>query len=107
MQVGVDVPQLFDGFQAVPTRRHAHVDEHQGVGGVGGQGLVHQFQGFLALIGGIQHKGLAHRRSVAEQGFFNAVQGGVVVGVDAQDLAEVRVDRRRVIDDQDASIGPP
>ncbi|MNY09015.1 hypothetical protein D3C86_1419040 [compost metagenome] len=37
LQLGIDLPQPFDGLQPVPARWHAHVDEGHGVGQVVGQ----------------------------------------------------------------------
>ncbi len=106
LQVGVDVPQLFDGLQAIPAGRHAHIDKHHGIGGVGGQGLAHQCQRFLALVGRIQLEHLAGSSGGAEQGFLKAIQRRLGVGVGAQDLAEILVDRRSIVDDQNAAVGP-
>jgi hypothetical protein len=106
LQVGVDVPQLFNGLQAIPARRHAHVDEHHGIRGVGRQGLVDQGKRLLALVGGVQLEGLAQHWRGAEQGFLEAVHGRLAVWIGTQDLAEVLMDRGRVIDDQNATVGP-
>ncbi|MNM82125.1 hypothetical protein D3C81_941480 [compost metagenome] len=57
LQVRVGIPQLFNGFQAVPAGRHTHVDESQGIGAAIGQCTFDQFQGFLALIGGVDLEG--------------------------------------------------
>ncbi|MNF74838.1 hypothetical protein D3C84_568810 [compost metagenome] len=49
LQLRIDLPQPFDGFQAVPARRHAHVDEGHRIRQVVGQGRLDLVQCFKAL----------------------------------------------------------
>ncbi|MNF81601.1 hypothetical protein D3C84_638800 [compost metagenome] len=105
-QVRVGLPHLLDGFQAVPARRHAHVGEHQRIGATFSQCVFDQFEGFLPLVRRVELKRQAIRVRRAEQCGFCASEGLFIVGFGAEDLAEVIMNRRRVVDDQDAPVGP-
>ena len=57
LQGGIDLPEPFDRLDAVPARRHAHVDKSHGVGLPVFQRLRDLVQRLLALIGGLQLEG--------------------------------------------------
>ncbi|MNF76085.1 hypothetical protein D3C84_581840 [compost metagenome] len=98
LQLGVGLPELLDGLDPIPAGRHAHVDERHGVGPPLRQRAGEHGQGFLALMGGVEFEGVLHGRGVAEQGRLGGGQHGLAVLAGAENLAEVLVDRRVVVD---------
>ena len=93
LQLGVDLPQAFDGFQAVPARWHAHVDERHRVGHVVGQGRFDLVQRFEALEGRIEYETLERgRHRSAEKGLFRAGEAVVIGRWRAEDLDKVLMD---------------
>lgn len=107
LQLGIDLPQPFDGFQPVPARRHAHVDEGHRIGHVIGQRRLDLVQGFEALKRRVEHEALQRqRRRGAEQGIFGADQAVVIDRWRTEDLGEVRMNRGCVIDDKNPPVGP-
>src|ERR1051325_4630673 len=109
LEFGVNLPDARDRFDPVPTRWHAHVHEGHRVRARLGEGLLDQFKRLLALHGGIQLKGCCgvsihggsieqHRGSLGDLGGHTAPA--------AKYLSEIFVDRRIVVDDQNAVVGP-
>ncbi len=68
LERGIRLPQLFHRLHAIPAGRHAHVDEGQRIGAIGGARGLDQLQGLLALVGGIDVvNGNRCRRALAEE----------------------------------------
>ncbi|HEX9782562.1 MAG TPA: hypothetical protein VGA56_07500 [Opitutaceae bacterium] len=68
LQRCVDLPELLDGREPVPARRHAHVDERQRVWAPLAARLPHELQGLLSLKGRIdleRKPGRRPRRNIA------------------------------------------
>jgi hypothetical protein len=86
LQPRIDCPELADGLDAVPARRHAHVDERDRIGALVGESLADEAQPLLPLIGGVDDKGLVRRRARC--------------GRRLEDLPIVVVNRQHVVDDQ-------
>ncbi len=108
LHVGIRRPQALDGFQAVPARRHAHVDERHRIRTTLGERLVHHRDAFLALMRRVDVEVRPRRRGyvVAEQICFQHIERGLrrVLGLGAQDLAKIRMNGRIVVDDQNAPV---
>ena len=68
-------------------------------------GARDQFERFLALVGGVELEHQPRRLGAAEQRCFSAGEGLFVVGIRAENLAEILMDRRCVVDDQNAPVG--
>ncbi|KDB50728.1 hypothetical protein X805_37150 [Sphaerotilus natans subsp. natans DSM 6575] len=115
LQPRVFLPQPLDGLDAIPARRHAHVDEGHRVGSAGGAGGLHHRQRLAPLqrrvdLEAIGRRGGRHRRRVGEQCHLQRVElvsrlwrHGPSAGR-IEDLAEVLVDRGHVVHEQDASV---
>ena len=101
----IGLPDALDRFHAVPARRHANIDERQGIRAVVAQRLLDHRQPFLALVGRVDLKrfgGLAARGRVAEQRRGFLVDGLVVVVLRPNDLAKILVNGFLVVDHQDS-----
>ena len=97
LQVGTFVPDVGNGFDAVPAGFHAHVHEGHGVGPVFGQSLEHTFQSLLAGKGGVHLKDweIGARRRVARR------LGAARMGQGPREHAgEEAMDRLVVVDDE-------
>src|SRR5438067_509115 len=106
LQSGVNLPEAANGFQAIPSRWHPHIDEGHRVRLICCQGLFYLGKGFLALKRGFQFEGEARElwfRSPEESLRF-LIDGRSGRIVCHQDLAEVLVDGRVVVNDENASI---
>ena len=102
----IDLPDAGDGFHAVPAGRHAHIDEGHRVRPLVGQGFFHHRQSLLSLKGGIQFEtDLFGRLLFVKQRRFEVPPGGSPGGAGAQDVAEILMNARIVVDDQDAAVG--
>ena len=108
LHLGIRRPQAFDGFQAIPPRRHAHVDERHRVRPTLAERLVHHLDAFFPLMRGVdvEVRPRRHSRIAAEQIRFQHIERGLrgMLGLGAQDLAEIRMNGRIVVDDQDAPV---
>ena len=105
LQVGVHLPEAFDGFEAVPAGRHAHVDEGEGVGAAGGEGGLDEGEGGFALEREIDLKGRGgggREGGFAEDGFGELLQVARSGARRGEDFAEVVVDGGGVVDDEHA-----
>ena len=93
---------MFQRFDTIPARGHAHIHEGHGVRVVLLDGLLHESQCFLALIRGIQAECGALNPSVvpAKQRFLDVFKVPSRFGVGAEDLIEITMDRRVIIHDQ-------
>ncbi len=105
LHVGIDFPQLLDGLQAIPARRHAHVDEGHGVGLPALERRAHHRNALLSLIGGVDLEIRARTRALllAEKVRFEARERLLrgVLRVGAQYFAKIPMDCRIVVDEQD------
>src|SRR5438876_1200988 len=73
MEVRVFLPDARNRFDAIPTGRHAHIDESHGVRTLFLQGPLDQGQAFLALERRVEFENRMagnRRRGVAKQGCF-------------------------------------
>ncbi|MCY1442525.1 hypothetical protein D9M71_588970 [compost metagenome] len=99
------LPQRFNGLRAIPAIGHAHVDEGQGVGPLVARCIEQFAQAFLATVGRIEFEhGGDGLGCFAEQGVFQGIEIGVGGAFRGQDLAKIVMDRRRVVDQQDAPV---
>jgi hypothetical protein len=113
LELGVLGPQLLDRAHAVPAGRHANVHEGHRVRALLGQRGLEHCQALLSLqsalelevharglsFGGLRARGPAH-----ESGPGVRQEAGVLLRGD-QDFLEILVDRRVVVDQQDALQG--
>jgi hypothetical protein len=106
LDVRIHGPQAFDRLQPVPARRHAHVDEGECKGAAALDGAFDHAETLLALQGEVQleRRMQPGRGAVAEQDSFGFRHGRVAAAFVREDLLEILVDRRIVVDDQDAAI---
>ena len=108
LQGGIDVPQLLDRLDAVPTRGHAHIDERKRVGLLGSERPPHELQRLLPLKCGIQIESACERggrfRCIENHGF-DRFERGVACVRSGEDFSEVFVDRRIVVHYQNARAG--
>ncbi len=51
LDIGIGLPDLLNGQEAVPTGRHTHIDEGQSIRSPCSDGLLHHVQTDLSLIG--------------------------------------------------------
>ena len=107
LQIGKFFPDPRDRFDSIPTRRHAHIDERNRVRISFRNRRAHFFQAFFALKGGIDLKtpGTRSVGLIAEKRGFVGIEflGEFDIGW-AEDLAEILMNRRIVIDDENAVI---
>ncbi len=110
LEVWIDLPHPSDGAHAVEPGRHANVHEGYRVGVPSGRRTRHLLDALQALVGGVDSKRepilpwRAPRLIGEELGF--EVRELAVTGAHArEDLFEVVVNRRIVVDDQDADGG--
>ena len=107
LDVRVRSPHALDGFEPVPTGRHAHVHECERVmAPLAGRGLDH-LDGLLTLQGEVDLKRRLRQRglAVAEQNPLGALHRGLGVVAAGEDLREIVVNGRVVVHDQDAVTG--
>jgi hypothetical protein len=106
LHVRVDGPKMFDRFQPVPARRHAHIHESHRIGPPLIEGLLDFSDAFLALICRVDLEAAIQggRRRFAEEREFGRGQAVRVVDVGTEHLAEIGVNCRVVVDDEDASV---
>src|ERR1039458_3674665 len=106
LEFRIHFPDARDGFNAIPTGRHPHVHEGHAVRPVVPERLLHHLQRLLALIGGVQLKTHLIRRRlvVIEEHPFHFFHSGLIGVVRAENLPEVVVDARIVVNDQDAIV---
>ena len=106
LEAGVHLPQILDGFHAVPSRRHAHIDKGQRVRLPVFHRLDDFLQRLLALVSGFElelrdiHR---HARGVEKHGF-HRVQFRARLRRTEQDFAKVLVDGRVVVHEQNAIV---
>src|SRR6185437_9775889 len=105
LHILVHRPQPLDRLEPVPARRHAHVDERNGKRPPGADSVLGTLDPFLTLRGEFQYVmcALALRRGniPEEQGLdVRQGRGGLRLRPPAEDLAEVPVNCRIVIDDE-------
>ena len=70
LHIWINLPQAGDGLDAVPSRRHAHIDKGQRVGVRRAGRLFHQAEARFSLFGKIHREGFAlnrHRRLAEER----------------------------------------
>ena len=101
LHLGVDLPELLDGLEPVPTGRHAHVDERHRIGPALIERAACPLDTLASLHGriDIEARALAGRL-LAEQRRCGARHLGL--RTPAEDLAIVLVDARIVIDHEEA-----
>jgi hypothetical protein len=106
LHVRIDGPKLLDGLEAVPSRRHAHVDERQRERFLLEQTLAGELHALAALQRKrqLEMRMQCPRRLDAEQNAFRRGHRIVFAQLVHEHLLEVPMDSRVVIDDQDASI---
>ena len=106
LDFGINRPNFPGGFHAVPTRRHADVHKSHRVRTPCCQRLLHQQHSILSLIGRVNFiMNFPDRiRRLPKQLRRGHIQGGGGDGVRGQNLAEIIVDRRVVINDQNPAI---
>ncbi len=96
LHVGIDPPKLLDGLQAIPARRHPHVDEGHGIRSAVFERRAHHREALLSLIGGVDLKIRAHARALllAEKIRFELGEGllRTTLRLVAQYLAKIAVD---------------
>ena len=107
LQFGVSFPEMDNSFEAIPSRGHAHIDEGEGKGFAGSAGLLDFFEGFLALIGGIEFE-LSGRRGggigLAEKGGFDFEETVPGIRDGSQNFPEIVVNGHVVIDNENTVI---
>lgn len=103
----MDGPDLSDGFDAIPTRRHAHIDEGHWVRGSGGLSLADFLKPLATLESGVDLKATEMMGAFrfAEQFFFDTKELGVVDGLALENFSKVLVDGGVIIDDEDSGGG--
>ena len=85
LHVRVDLPQALNGLQAVPTRRHAHIDERHRVGLILLERLLHACHTLLTLQGRVDLESRARRgcERLAQQQALGRQQLGAGAGLAA------------------------
>ena len=106
LQFGIDFPQLLDGLQTIPARRHAHVDEGHGVRLPALERSAHHRDTLLALIRGVDLEIRARARGLrrlAEKVRFEPGERllRAVLRIGAQYFAKIPMDCGVVVDEQD------
>src|SRR5580698_803157 len=104
LELGVCAPQLANGLNAIPTRRHAYVNKGQGVRSPRRLGSHNEVEPLLPLKGRIHLKLRSRLPSCAEQQVLVGAQLGVVVLLQ-QDFFEIVMDGFVVIDDEQTVTG--
>lgn len=84
LNIGIDLPDLLDGLDPVPSRRHANINEGQRVWGPGGDSLLHHLEARFSLVSETQFEGFAMNgnRRLVEQGrslLIEFVRGGSIL----------------------------
>src|SRR6202140_1491677 len=99
LDVRVELPQALNGLQAVPARRHAHIDECHRVRLLLLERLLDPRHTLLTLQGRVDLESRARRGPgrLAQQQALGLQQLATAAGVAAQDLQKVLVDRLVVI----------
>src|ERR1700722_16459646 len=107
LKVGIDIPEPFDRFQSVPSRRHAHVHKSHGVGSTRGECCLYSLEPGLALQGKIEIKAQPsfRRSSGAEHRTLGRLECGISMVRSGEDLAKILVNLRIVVDDKYARLG--
>src|SRR5256885_10782626 len=100
-------PQALNGLEAVPARRHAHIDERHRVRLILLERLLHALHTLLTLQGRVDPESRARRGCdrLAQQQALGRQQLGTGAAVAAQDLQEVLADRAVVIHHEHAPWG--
>src|SRR6185312_3501112 len=98
-------PDIFQRFNAVPARRHPHVHERQHVRIAIGHRLFHLLECLLPLVGRVDAEPVAFSRDfggffITEQRALHVFQVGLRGGFDAENLPEIFVNGRVVVDDE-------
>ena len=99
---------MLDRLEAIPTGRHAHIDDRHRIGASLLERGRRLLDAFPALVGRVD---LELRTNALRRGFAKKarledaerVLGGVL-GVRSQHLAKIGMNRRVVVDDEDAPI---
>src|SRR5690606_30451050 len=108
LSIWIRGPDVLDRLDAVPARRHSHVDEYHRIRPAGLDGAFHEFEAVLALIRGIELEAGAatHVGRLAEQIGRGPVElvSGFAAGAAAENFAEILMNRPGIIDDEDAKI---
>src|ERR1035438_7747089 len=104
LEFRIYLPDARNGFNPIPTGRHAHVHEGEGVRPVLRQRLLNHLEPLLALVSGVQLKNHLIRLVLIEQHRFHLVCRGLVRIVRTEDIPEVSMDARVVVNDQDATV---
>ena len=106
LNVGIDRPQALNGFQSVPSRRHAHIDERQRIGSALLQRLADTRYTFLTLQRRIdlelRSRARSRRGLLAEERALRGQQVVLLFSFACEDLAKIAVNRLVIIDDEDA-----
>ncbi len=102
LYVRVDLPQLFDGLEPIPTRWHSHVDESDRVRTALGASRTRELDAIPTLHRGIHIESRARGVGLllAEQPRFGLRRQRLPVGY--EDLAVVLMNGRIVVDHKDA-----
>lgn len=103
LQIRGHFPQSCDGFDTVPTGRHADVNERHRERAAFGQRLHHQVECIAPLKGGVDIEHRGRRGHVSKQDGLVVAQLIVAHGR-REDLLEVAVDGLIVVDDEDAAV---
>ena len=106
MNIGVDLPEVLDRFQAVPAWRHTHVYESQREGSPLSHGVTDFVKSFFSLERELDVVTAARRGRrvvISEHRCFEIAQAGVGI-FRAEDFAEVVVNGSIVIDNQNSTI---
>ena len=102
LQVGIDLPEPRDGLDAIPARRHLHIDKGQRIRLPLGECGLHAGQSLLPLVRGIDGEGAGSRRTwrCAEK---SGASGLLRIDpLAAQDLFDVLVAGSIVVDHTDS-----
>ena len=107
LDFGIVIEYFFGGLDSVPSGGHADVDKGDGEGAALVSARGREFEALLALVRGGQVKGaafgLGRRLGVVEESGLKLNEPRVLSFGRLQDFFKVVMDRRVVVDDQDAS----
>src|SRR5690606_20399329 len=104
LKIGITSPEMTDRLNAVPARRHANIDERNRERTIDGQTFLDHRERLLALLRVGEFEVLPRRaglRGVADELGAQYLQRRTRRRR-SEDLAEVVVDRRHVVDDENA-----